>query len=237
MKVPKPLALPHLVLHCLSDPRKICKELVATAKGSAGFNYRSVDNTLMAHIRGSFSREQLEVALRTNAPDGKAELFAELATPLHTAFERVESKFMLQVPQLRLPIPGGLVVPFNPGFAYIPKGSERLIIPSRIYWKSIGLDERQVRLFFSFARELLLEDDDFAEAELQLVTMADDGSGTRTLRKYDSSDFELASPAELNDVLADYRVGFDMAKIELSKLPPKQPSKGRKISPNLDMFN
>lgn len=237
MNVPKPLALPHLVQHYNDDPRVIEKALVDSAKSMPPFNYRSVEPVLMDFIRGNFSVDQLEKALQYNAPKGRSNLFAELAAPLYSALSQANPKFVARVDRQILTIPGGLTVPFDPGFVYIPKGEERLILPYRLYWKDRVLNERSLRLFFSLARELQLEDDNIAEAELQLLTMSAEGAGKRTLRIHNAQDFELLGQTELNAFLHTYKEGFELAKATLAKMPPRPKRPSHPKNPSLELFD
>lgn len=237
MNVPKPLALPHLVQHYNDDPRIICKALVDSAKSMPPFNYRSVEPVLMNFIRGDFSVDQLAKALRCNAPKGRGHLFADLAGPLYSALSQANPKFVARVDRQILTIPGGLTVPFDPGFVYIPKAEERLILPYRLYWKDRTLNDRSLRLFFSLARELQLEDDNIAEAELQLLTMPAPGGGKRTLKIYNAQDFELLSQSELNSFLHKYKEGFELAKATLAEMPPRSKRSPHRKNPSLELFD
>lgn len=236
MNIPKPLALPHLVQYCDDNPRSLAKALIDSAKGRPNFSYRSVDAVIKKFMHGDFSQSDLEVALQRVAPTGKEALFGELAAPLYMAFRGRRPKAVIPVERKTLTIPGGLTVPFNPGFVYVPPHKEAIILPFRLYWKKRVLDERSLQLFFSLARELMLEDDNIAAAELQLITMPAGEETGRELVVHNACDFDALSVSELNRFLATYAEAYEIACAEAEKIPSKPRVPSRREDGTLDLF-
>ena len=237
MKIPRPFALPHLVRNFDSDPRVISKKLIESAKRIPPFNYLKVDAIVQDFMKGNFSLTQLRSGLVNSAPEKWQHIFSELADPLQQAFSNVRPKFIVPVQRQALAIPGGVTVPFNPGFVYANEGEEKLIIPHRLYWRTAAFRESQLTLFFSLAKELLVEDDNVADAELQLLTMSANTSGRRVLRIHKDRDFSLLGSKKLNDALETYRTGYELACEEAHRLPEKHPEPKQEKTNNLDLFN
>lgn len=239
MNIPKPLALPHLVQYCDDDPRVIAKALIGSINRTPNFNYRSVEGVLMKFMQGAFSPDSLAAGLRNAAPTGREDLFAELANPLHQAFYALRPKAIVPVSRKVLKIPGvegGLTVPFDPGFVYVPENEERIVLPYRLYWKRRSLAERSLRLFFSLAHELLIEDDDVADAEIELFTMSANSSDLRTLVNHRSRDFRPISVLELNKFLKTYAEAYEMACAEAKLMPERLKRQQYPRNTSLDLF-
>ena len=130
------------------------------------------------------------------------------------------------------PIGRDIRIPFKSVFIYGVGG--QIYLPWFIFWKHNPLDDKQLSLFVTLAREILRQDPELEEAKFEILDFsAVNSKECRQLRIIDTADIYTFNSKETAEMLTIFVEGFERAEARLKEV--EIPSKRKETEVVIDI--
>jgi hypothetical protein len=215
-----PPAAQHLARTFEDTSPKVAKALLKEYMGRAPFSYGLMHELVKVALKGKFSKEQFDAAIRHHQRNPKYQkIFLELSPLLHNHFSTLDPKYVLKIEPQKFRI-NDLEIPFKPPFAFEQSGE--LVIPLLIFWKENPLTEKQTSLLVTIANDLISQHPDYRDAKLLIYDFSvPPGEEKRKLRITDAATIPKMDAKELNAALEIWFKGYQLAKAKIAEMPAR----------------
>ena len=161
-------SIQHLARHWYESPQKIEDEFVKMAMNPPFFNYNALNDIARDSLLFKVPEEQIIKGIKEKEKrKGVQKILQEVVPLLHGHFNDIQPNFVNDVAPSFYPIGRELRIPFKSVFIYGVGGQTYL--PWFIFWKRNPLDDNQLSLFVTLAKEILRQDPELEDAKFQIL--------------------------------------------------------------------
>lgn len=215
-----PPTILHATRFAVGSREQVASAFVKEYLGRAPFRYACLDDVARLALAKRSQAELDSIITSKRHLDRYQSIFLEVTPLIRTEFAGRQSKYVLDQPRaFTYPI-NEIHLRFKPPFVF--SDGARIIVPTLLYWKKNDLTDKQIALYFTLVREILLQDPDYADSEHLLfdfsVPAADEGRSTRVIEE---SQVGMLGAAERDSMLTELVAGFEMAKQVVAALPER----------------
>jgi len=147
----------------------------------------------------------------------------------------VQPDFVNDIAPSFYPIGRNLRIPFKSVFIYGVGG--QIYLPWFIFWKYNPLDDKQLSLFVTLAREILRQDPELEEAKFEILDFsAANSKACRQLRIIDTADIQTYSSKETAKMLSIFVEGFERAEAKLKEVDIPSKSKETEVIVDISQY-
>lgn len=205
----------HLARHWYDSPEKIEDEFVKMALDPPFFNYNALNDIARDSLLFKIPEDQIIKGIKEKEKRKRVqEILLEVVPLLHGHFNSVQPDFVNDVAPCYYPIGRDLRIPFKSVFIYGVGG--QVYLPWFIFWKHNPLDEKQLSLFVTLAREILRQDPELEDAKFEILDFsAANSKECRQLRVINTADIQTFNTKETAEMLAIFVEGFERAEARL----------------------
>jgi len=208
----------HLARHWYDSPKKIEDEFVKMAMNPPSFNYNALNDVARDSLLFSVPEDQIIKGIKEKEKRKRVQkILLEVVPLLHGHFSSVQPDFVNDVAHSFYPIGRDLRIPFKSVFIYGVGG--QIYLPWFIFWKHNPLDDIQLSLFVTLAREILRQDPELEDAKFEIFDFsAINYKECRQLRIIDTADIQTFNSKETAEMLAIFVEGFERAEARLKEV-------------------
>jgi len=223
----------HLARHWYDSPKKIEDEFVKMAMNPPTFNYNALNDIARDILLFNIPEDQIIKGIKEKEKRNRVQkILLEIIPLLHEYFSGIQPDFVSDVAPSFYPIGRNLRIPFKSVFLYGIGG--RIFLPWFIFWKHNPLNDRQLSLFITLAKEVLRQDPELEEARFEIIDFsAVKPKEGRQLRVTNAADIPTFNPKETSEMLAIFVEGFERAETRLKKI--NIPSKNKSTEAIIDI--
>jgi len=208
----------HLARHWYDSPKKIEDKFVKMAMNPPTFNYNALNDVARDSLLFKVPEDQVIKGIKEKEKRKKVQkILLEVVPLLHEHFSSVQYDFVNDVAPSFYPIGRDLRIPFKPVFIYSVGG--QIYLPWFIFWKHNPLDDKQLSLFVTLAKEILRQDPDLDSAKFEILDFsAAKPKECRQLRIIDTAEIQTFNSKETAEMLATFVEGFERAEARLKEV-------------------
>ncbi len=208
----------HLARHWYDSPKKIEDEFVKMAMNPPSFNYNALVGMARDTLLFKVAEDQIINGIKEKEKRERVQkILLEIVPLLHGHFISVQPDFVIDVAPRFYPIGRNLRIPFKSVFIYGVGG--QIYLPWFIFWKHNPLDDKQLSLFVTLAREILSQDPELEEAKFEILDFsAVNTNECRQLRVIDTAEIHTFNSKETAEMLAIFAEGFECAEARLKEV-------------------
>lgn len=217
MQVRKIPSAQHLVRFLDSDPHKIAKAIVRSAESPPHFSYAPLVTMITSAIRLGESIDSLKLSIAKSVKNERTRHIYLDVLPCLFGYLTNRARTYIQPFGERLAFNAGrgLVVPVTP-MCLIGTGHS-LVIPHISLWRVDVMTKPRLSLFSTIFADVLNQEPDFAEAELEFVSLSAAGpEAPRMVNVTPFRDIPLLCKSELVELLELLHAGLDLAEKQLA---------------------
>ncbi|MBL1278018.1 MAG: hypothetical protein COB30_018230 [Ectothiorhodospiraceae bacterium] len=224
----RPPSVQHLARHWHESPKKIEDKLVKMAMNPPFFNYNALNDVARDSLLFKVPEDQIIKGIKEKEKRKRVQkILLEVVPLLYGYFSSVQHDFVNDVSPSFYPIGRDLRIPFKPAFIYGVGG--QIYLPWFIFWKDNPLDDKQLSLFVTLAKEILRQDPELEDAKFEILDFsAVNSKECRQLRIIDTADIQTFNSKETAEMLAIFVEGFECAEARLKEvdIPSKRQETG-----------
>lgn len=230
LKVP---SVQHLARNWYNSPKKIEDEFVKMAMNPPFFNYNALNDIARDILLFDVPEDQIIKGIQAKEKREKVQkTLLEIVPLLHEYFSSVQHDYVIDIAPSYYSIGRNIRVPFKSAFIYGLGG--QIYLPWFIFWKRNPLDDKQLSLFVTLAREILRQDPDLEDARFEILDFsAANSKESRQLRVIDTAEINIFNSKETAEMLAIFVEGFERAEARLKKM--HAPSKSKEAEDVVDI--
>lgn len=208
----------HLARHWYDSPKKVEDEFVKMAMNPPFFNYNTLNGVARDSLLFKVPEDQIIKGIKEKEKRKRVQkILLEVVPLLHGHFSSVQHDFVNDVSPSFYPIGRDLRIPFKPVFIYGVGG--QIYLPWFIFWKHNPLDNKQLSLFVTLAKEILRQDPELEDAKFEVLDFsAVNSKECRQLRIIDTADIQTFNSKEIAEMLAIFVEGFERAEAKLKEV-------------------
>ena len=208
----------HLARHWYDSPKKIEDEFVKMAMNPPFFNYNALNDIARDSLLFKIPEDKIIKGIKEKEKRKRVQkILLEVVPLLHGHFSSVQHDFMNDVAPSFYPIGRDLRIPFKPVFIYGVGG--QIYLPWFIFWKHNPLDDKQLSLFVTLAKEILRQDPELEDAKFEILDFsAVNYKECRQLRIIDTADIQTFNSKETAEMLGIFVEGFERAEARLKEV-------------------
>jgi len=208
----------HLARQWHESPKKIEDELVKMAMNPPAFNYNALNDVARDSLLFKVPEDQIIKGIKEKEKRERVQkILLEVVPLLHEHFSSVKPDFVNDITPSFYPIGRNLRIPFKSVFIYGVGG--QIYLPWFIFWKHNPLDDIQLSLFVTLAREILRQDPELEEAKFEILDFsAVNSKECRRLRIIDTADIHTFNSKETAEMLAIFVEGFERTEARLKEV-------------------
>jgi hypothetical protein len=205
----------HLARHWYDSPKKIEDEFVKMAMNPPFFNYNALNDIARDSLLFKVPEDQIVKGIKEKEKRKRVQkILLEVVPLLNGYFSGVQPDFVNDVAPSFYPIGRDLRIPFKSVFIYGIGG--QIYLPWFIFWKHNPLDDKQLSLFVTLAREILCQDPELEDAKFELLDFsAANSKEYRQLKIIDTADIPTFDSKQTAEMLAIFVEGFERAEARL----------------------
>ena len=188
------------------------------AMNPPSFNYNALNDVARDSLLFSVPEDQIIKGIKEKEKRKRVQkILLEVVPLLHGHFSSVQPDFVNDVAHSFYPIGRDLRIPFKSVFIYGVGG--QIYLPWFIFWKHNPLDDIQLSLFVTLAREILRQDPELEDAKFEIFDFsAINYKECRQLRIIDTADIQTFNSKETAEMLAIFVEGFERAEARLKEV-------------------
>ena len=208
----------HLARHWHDSPKKIEDEFVKMAMNPPFFNYNALNDIARDILLFKVPQDQIIKGIKEKEKRKRVQkILLEVVPLLHGHFNSVQHDFVSDIAPSFYPIGRDLRIPFKSVFIYGVGG--QIYLPWFIFWKHNPLNDKQLSLFVTLAREILRQDPELEDAKFEILDFsAANPKEGRQLRIIDTADIQIFTSQETAEMLAIFVEGFEHAEARLKEV-------------------
>ena len=208
----------HLARQWHESPKKIEDKLVKMAMNPPFFNYNILNDIARDSLLFKVPEDQIIKGIKEKEKRKRVQkILLEVVPLLHGHFSSVQQDFVNDIAPSFYPIGRDLRIPFKPIFIYGVGG--QIYLPWFIFWKHNPLNDKQLSLFVTLAREILRQDPELEDAKFEILDFsAANSKECRQLRTIDTADIQTFNSKETAEMLAIFVEGFERAEARLKEV-------------------
>tara|TARA_R110000772_G_scaffold38016_4_gene89927 strand:- start:407 stop:1132 length:726 start_codon:yes stop_codon:yes gene_type:complete len=210
----------HLARHWHESPKDIENDFVNMALNPPFFNYNVLNDMARDSLLFKTSEDQLIKGIKDKEKRKKVQgILLEVVPLLSGHFSSIQPDFVNDIAPSYYPVGRNLRIPFKSVFIYGVGG--QIYLPWFIFWKQNPLDDKQLSLFVTLAKEILNQDPELEDTRFEILDFsAANSKEARQLRIIDTADIKTFNKEETAEMLTVFIEGFERAEERLKKLDP-----------------
>jgi len=226
----------HLARNWHDSPKKIEDEFVKMAMNPPTFNYNALNEIARDLLLFNSPMDQVVKGIKEKEKRTRVQnILLEVVPLIYEHFSDIQQDYVHDIAPSYYPIGRNLKIPFKSAFIYGLGG--QIYLPWFIYWKRNPLNDQQLSLFVTLAKEILSQDPELETAKFLILDFsAAKPNENRQLEIIDTADIPVFSSTQTAEMLTIFSEGFDRAKTRLKKMEISEKRKEAEIITDINQY-